>query len=322
MAERLLVKMIFGSHLYGTDTPASDRDWKGVFVPSRRDILLQQAPRSRSLHTRPADVAKNTANDVDDELYSLHYYVELLLEGQTAALDMLFTPPSEWMNRSSTWRDEIAAKSHLFLSRKATAFAGYCRTQAAKYGIKGSRVAAVRDTIETLAVCDQAARLIDTESWIRAASGGKEYVSVLMLPERKNGPVVPFLEVCGRKFAFTLKVAYVKAQLEKILGEYGKRALAAEHNEGIDWKALSHAVRVCDEAVQLLHMHTIGFPLARAELLRDIKLGKFPYKEVAEMIEKGLAAVEEASTVSTLPDEPDRAAAEEIVAHIYETEAT
>ena len=40
------------------------------------------------------------------------------------------------------------------------------------------------------------------------------------------------------------------------------------------------------------------------------------------MIEKGLEAVEEAGKVSTLPDEPDRKAADEIVARIYETEST
>lgn len=34
-----IVKMVFGSFLYGTDTPESDKDYKGVFLPSWEEIL-------------------------------------------------------------------------------------------------------------------------------------------------------------------------------------------------------------------------------------------------------------------------------------------
>src|SRR5262245_57892462 len=39
---RLIVEMRFGSHLYGTATPLSDLDYKGIYVPDGRDILLQR----------------------------------------------------------------------------------------------------------------------------------------------------------------------------------------------------------------------------------------------------------------------------------------
>ena len=35
-----LVRMQFGSHVYGTNTPASDLDFKAVHLPPARDILL------------------------------------------------------------------------------------------------------------------------------------------------------------------------------------------------------------------------------------------------------------------------------------------
>jgi predicted nucleotidyltransferase len=38
----LIVEMRFGSHLYGTDTPESDLDLKGVYLPEARDILLRR----------------------------------------------------------------------------------------------------------------------------------------------------------------------------------------------------------------------------------------------------------------------------------------
>jgi predicted nucleotidyltransferase len=46
----LIVAMRFGSHLYGTATPQSDLDYKAVYLPEARDILVQrvQSTVSRS----------------------------------------------------------------------------------------------------------------------------------------------------------------------------------------------------------------------------------------------------------------------------------
>ena len=38
----LIVKMKFGSHLYGTSTLLSDTDYKAVYIPEARDIILQR----------------------------------------------------------------------------------------------------------------------------------------------------------------------------------------------------------------------------------------------------------------------------------------
>ena len=66
-----LVEMVFGSHLYGTDSPSSDRDYKGVFLPSKRDLYLARTPKSLSFNTKTDTTTKNTSTDTDRELYSL-----------------------------------------------------------------------------------------------------------------------------------------------------------------------------------------------------------------------------------------------------------
>jgi len=83
-----IVETAFGSHLYGTDTPASDRDWKGVHLPPARDILLQRIERTVSSKTKADMTAKNTAADTDRESWALHQFFRLVSEGQTVA------PPS------------------------------------------------------------------------------------------------------------------------------------------------------------------------------------------------------------------------------------
>lgn len=101
MSEHLdiLVKMKFGSHLYGTATSESDVDYKGVFLPSKEDILLGNIPKNYSFSTK-VNGSKNNPDDIDVELYSLHYFIKLACEGQTVALDMLHALETMIVERS------------------------------------------------------------------------------------------------------------------------------------------------------------------------------------------------------------------------------
>lgn len=83
------------------------------------------------------------------------------------------------------------------------------------------------------------------------------------------------------------------------------RAKLAESNDGIDWKATMHAVRIAAEAKELLLTGAITFPRPEAERLIQIRTGQVPYKEVEELIEKGLADIKDAETHSTLSNKPN-----------------
>lgn len=152
-----LVRIKFGSHLYGTSTPESDLDYKSVHVPAARDILLQRAAAVVGVKVKAREGVRNAPGDVDDESYALHRYLQLLAEGQTVAVDMLFAPEWSWVSPAhALWR-HIQLNAGRLVTRKSAAFVGYCRTQANKYGIKGSRVAAARAATEFFA--EQLARL-------------------------------------------------------------------------------------------------------------------------------------------------------------------
>jgi hypothetical protein len=123
--------------------------------------------------------------------------------------------------------------------------------------------------------------------------------------EMPGGRLVRHLEVCGRKMPFTSAIKSAREVVQRLVDEYGERALQAERNEGVDWKALSHAVRVGREALELLETGRIIFPLSCAAEILAIKRGVRSYAAVGEEIERLLGAVEGAATRSTLRDEPD-----------------
>jgi len=81
MELNLIVKMKFGSHLYGTVTEDSDQDYKGVFLPTKEQVLLGRIPKSYNYTTKTDKVGKNAPSDVDYEAYSLHYFIELACQG-------------------------------------------------------------------------------------------------------------------------------------------------------------------------------------------------------------------------------------------------
>jgi hypothetical protein len=305
----------FGSHVYGTNVPGSDLDYKGIFIPSTRDILLQQANHtSINRNTNPDPHAKNATEDIDIELFTLQGFLRLCKEGQTVAVDMLFSPTNFWKVRTPEW-DFIIRNRDKLIHKGVSAFVGYCQTQAAKYGIKGSRIASVRSAVEFLDTLPRQDKLLD--HWGAVKAFVAEHQSDKYSSINKQGKRDPFIkitqckaphgryedhfEVNNRKIPRHGAVKYAKEIFQKILDNYGQRALKAEQNEGIDWKALMHAVRVCEEAKELLMTGFVTFPRPERKLLLDIRKGNLPYKEVARIIEEGVQSVDLCQEKSSLP---------------------
>ena len=55
---------VFGSHLYGTNTENSDKDYKGIFLPSVKNLILGKKMDSISL-TSGNNNSKNSSEDCD-----------------------------------------------------------------------------------------------------------------------------------------------------------------------------------------------------------------------------------------------------------------
>ena len=121
----LIVKMVFGSHLYGTNTPDSDKDYKGVFMPTKEQIYLGKIPKSYH-ESSGNDHSKNTKEDTDTEIYSLHYFIKLACEGQTVALDMLHAWGDKVIQFTPLWA-EIVGNRQKFYTKNMSAFVGYAR---------------------------------------------------------------------------------------------------------------------------------------------------------------------------------------------------
>lgn len=322
---RTIVRIKFGSHLYGTATPESDLDYKSIFVPNGRDILLQRVKATVSNHRPKAEGERNCAGEIDEEAYSLQRYLGLAADGQTVAIDVLFAPRWSMICEPGPEWHEIERNRHRLITRKSAAFVGYCRQQANKYGIKGSRVAAARLALEMLSQelirRGSLTKLHEIQDQIATMTSAHEHMELLDIEGATDVTgarrTVRHWEVCNRKMPLTQTIKAAHEVVQRIANEYGHRARQAEDNQGVDWKALSHAVRVARQAIELLRTGVVIFPRPEAGHLLAIKLGELPYQEVAEEIDGLLPAVEREAEISTLPETADQAWIDDFVTETH-----
>jgi hypothetical protein len=174
------------------------------------------------------------------------------------ALDILHAEP-EPEKDTFIW-NLLRQNREVFYTSKMSAFIGYAMSQAAKYGCKGSRLHAARIFKECLIKDTRGECIIPYGEHIR---------SIIMDSEPKQQAVT----VVGKMFAFNTKTEYIIPIIDKFINEYGARARMAEQNQGIDYKAVSHAFRACFEVREICETGDLKFPLKDRKFLLDIKHG-------------------------------------------------
>lgn len=316
----VIVKIKYGSHLYGTETLISDLDIKGIYIPQAKDILLQRVKPVISIKRNKEHGEKNTSEDVDYELYSLSKFLELLSDGQSMALEMIFAPESSLISKPHPLWEEIKLLAPNLFSKQAAYFVRYCKKQANKYGIKGSRIAAVRVILEHLTKAESqygsASKLGIIEDQLKILAENCEFLTISEII-KPNGFTSRYFEICGKKAGLDASIKLARLIAEKLIDEYVERALAAEKNAGVDWKALSHAVRVGREAIEFISTQCLTFPRPEASHLLDIKYGKIPFQQVSEEIEQIIFDLDFAVKKSNLPESFDQSIVDNFVERVY-----
>lgn len=293
---KTILKCKFGSHLYGTNTEDSDEDYKGIALPYSDDILLGKIFKTQKQSTGN-DHSKNTKEDSDYDIYSLHYFIQLACKGETAAIDMLHVPNNMILETSEEWKF-IQSNKEKFYTKNMTTFVGYARRQAAKYGCKGSRLEMIKRAIHILSGQPKDYRMWEIWSELPLGEHAK------FIEDSPSGAWQ--YQICGRILQSTALVEYSLKNLQLFYNKYGERSKLAEKNEGIDWKAISHAIRAAEQLVELFIHNTITFPRPEANYLKAVKSGSLDYRtQVEPYLNDVMDRVENLASISKLPDKVD-----------------
>lgn len=294
---KILMLTEFGSHLYGTNTEKSDRDYKGVYLPTMDMMMLGNIPNSISYNTS-GDNTKNTNDDIDFQLFSIQYFIHQVCRGETVAIDMLHSSGKSLVMTSDFWEMFRQSRS-MFYTKKLKAFVGYAKTQSEKYCIKADKYQIASDFLEFLKQYDDNDRL--SYFWSKLPETNYTY----FLPSDDNTKVKKYM-MCGKILQSTMSVKYAYEIVEVMVAEYGLRVRQTVNNERIDWKAISHALRACYEVRSIYMNGDIEFPLSEADFLLNVKNGEYQAEKIFDLLEELVQDVNRLSDESLYPEVVDR----------------
>lgn len=308
-----IVSILHGSHLFGTNLPDSDLDYKSVALPSAREILLQEIKRATHEGSTNLTGSSNTKDDIDVETFSLKKFFDMAIANQTMAVEMMFAPEKFYQFDPDPIWIEILENKHRLINRSVYSFAGYARQQASRYAVRGDRVAAIRaivdclkETVDKKPKMKLGAFYDQSDELKKIIEDHSKYINVQeILINEERQQTIKHLSACDRMSPFTQDIKNTYNIYKKILDNYGKRSFAAEKMNGADWKAIAHAIRISDEAEELLTTGNLILPRPNADYLKQIRLGKISMDECASKIDDVLYRVENIQANSLLREEAD-----------------
>lgn len=316
---RVLIKAVAGSHLFGLNTETSDKDYKGVFIPSEKEVYLGNYKDTRNSSTGDSD-SRNGKDDIDVEMYSINKFMKMLHNGDTAALELLFTPEEFIIEKDPMW-DVIVRNRHKLVSKKINAMVGYIRQQVNKYGVRGSRLGELIELKDYLVnkekeIAINGVKLKVVWDDIVEFVKDKKHINVISLSvgDKENKKENPALDILGKKFDYHTSFSTMNKYLSDRYKESGQRAREARKNNGIDYKACSHALRVTLQAIDLLDTGAIYLPHTGKDrdLLMKIKLGQVTFDEMQELLEEYSDILTHVEAFSDLPEKLDKEFTDEL----------
>lgn len=316
--EAALFQVPFGSHLYGTSTPTSDLDAKVVALPSFEDLIMLR--RIENTVVKPEgyiEGSKMQAGDMEYEIVPLQIFLDHFYEGQTYALEIAFAVLSDMhitleyeYGKLSIEADSTFIKSWMqtlvdkYLTSDIKKMVGYARSQSQLYGLKTERYNEMLRIQKMLYTVVETKKLHETPDFLKAMLENK-YVTEVQIMNGQGGKVaVPGIELNGKQFPLTSTWKTVLASVTKTLSSYGNRV--KDHTDKpTDWKALSHAIRIGEQILEVLQEGKMSFPRPNAKYLLEVKQGKVPLEEATNYLTELFNQVEGAVESSTLPNKDE-----------------
>lgn len=293
-APHLIYETVHGSRAYGLDREGSDTDVKGVVIgPAAWYAGFRGGPEQVDLSP-------------DHVRYDIRKLFRLAAAGNPTVLEVLWTDPADHVVVTDLGRRLLEHRNAFLSKRIAERFSAYARGQL---------------------------RRIETHrSWLRDPPAIAPTRAAFALPEHTGLPADQLAAAARHLDTNDPAAADLSATVLDVLhrerrykaaqdrwtqfrswerGRNPARA-ALERAHGYDTKHAMHLIRLQRTAVEVLQTGELTIRRADRDDLLAIRDGALAYPELLEMSELLHAQTEAAATTSSLPDDPDDDALDEL----------
>jgi predicted nucleotidyltransferase len=310
-----------GSHAYGTNTPESDLDYRGVCIPPKEYFY------GFLNHFEQVD-----GNDPDYCIFDIRKFFKLAADCNPNVIEYLFVSPDNWLHSTAIW-NRIYDNRYAFLSKKAKhTYTGYAHAQIKK--IKSHRSWLMnpvlrKPTREDFGLPETV--IIDKNQLQTAQAaiekkldelGGKgdnkvqqeeKYISTA----ESLGYDTNFIALLYKERAYRNKLNEYN-QYESWKANRNPKRAEMEAKWGLDLKHCAHVVRLYRTGKELLETGEVQVRRSDAEELKAIRNGAWTYDMLLEFAEQLDKETEELYSTSMLPREPNRAYLDKLLVEIVE----
>ncbi len=334
----LATKTIFltrhGSHAYGTNTPASDEDFKGVAIPPGKYFYgyLERFEQAEFRHQK---------DGLDAVVYDIRKFFKLAADCNPSIIEVLFTDPDAHVVVTPLGQ-RLLDNKQLFISKKAKhTFSGYAVSQLkkikshyrwlknppkeapdrAKLGLPETTVvprdqlqaaqAMIRKQVESwtnvpVDELDDAAKIAIQERFTEALAEIQVTSSLEALAGKKLGFTDNFLELLDKERTWNGIVSEWRGYQTWLETRNASRSVL-EAAYGYDTKHGMHLVRLIRMGEEILSGKGVIVKRPDAGELLSIRNGAWSYTTLLQWAEAKLVTLDELYRTSTaVPGAPDR----------------
>lgn len=307
-----LVEVTSGSHLFGTSTPTSDFDFKILVLPPFAKILLGEKNSNRI--RKPEGVGPNDKmpdGAAEYEIIPIDVFLNHFYEGQTYALELAFAVLG---NHCKMLGSELSIKKWMrelvdnFCTRNISKMVSYAVSQAQMYGLKTDRFNTLSKVVETInewilkqSKPARALRIGQSEDLLAELAKFDIFSFVQIPKEVGSSETVPGISINSKMFPLSSSWSIVLASAESAISKYGHR-VKDSNGLAVDWRALSHSIRIVEQIIELCETKHLVFPLKNAEFIKNVKQGLIPLDTATAYLTAKFSEVDAVVKNSSLPE--------------------
>lgn len=281
----LIFEATVGSRLYGTFTPESDYDSRGICIPPY-DVLLDPFT--------PFEQKDSGFEEEDRAIYALAKWLKLCADANPNIVELLFIPDEYVIVGSDIFNKFIEHRDWLISKKVKYTFTGYAVSQIKaverhrRYFINPPDHKPTREEF---------------------GLGQVPLVTFGQMQAMLSLPHDLFKEELVDQMWREKYYRDAKQDWDNYQSWYQNRNPKRRETEekfGYDTKYMSHVFRLMTEGKELLLDGNITFPLPNAEWITAIKQGLYSYEEVLEMAKNMGSEFETWYEESEIPNKPNR----------------